>query len=163
MTCPRCYAEFESGAGACPDCGVQLRHNVSGMLKTSAVMIAAGGGQGFYRSVQDVPEPLRRQLLEVTSSENSGTIVIADKAGKAQLTQVVARRESMREQPAAAAIEAPAEPAQGVREKRLRRLAFAGQSFARQSFLGISWVVWAGIFLACGSAGVVAAMFAIHW
>jgi hypothetical protein len=156
MTCPRCYAEFEVGADACPDCGVQLRHNVSGMLKTSAVMIAAGNGRGFYRSVQDVPEPLRRQLLEVTSSENSGTIVIADKAGKAQLTQVVARRESTREQPEVTTMTAAPEPPVG--QTKVNGLWPAGQTF-----LGFSWVVWAGIFLACGSAGVVAAVFSIHW
>jgi hypothetical protein len=152
MTCPRCYAEFDPGPGACPDCGVQLLRNVSGMMKTSAVMISAAGEQGFYNSVQEVPEPLRQQLLRVTASENSGTIVIADRAGKEQLTQVVARRESTSGRPAA-----PAEPAQSA------GASFRGNSFPGQSFLGLSWIVWAGIFLACGSAGVVAAMFAIHW
>ena len=69
-------------------------NNISGVLKTTAVMISAGGEESFYQSVQDVPEPLRRQLIESTASENSGTIVIADRAGKEQLTQVLGRRES---------------------------------------------------------------------
>jgi hypothetical protein len=161
VTCPRCYAEFEPGhprstakPGVCPDCGVQLLHNVSGMMKTSAVMISAAGEQGFYRSVQDVPEPLRRQLLQVTASENSGTIVIADKAGKEQLTQVVARREAL---PAAAAAKVTARPAHGAGSW------LVGKLFPAQSFLGLKWIVWAGIFLACGSAGVVAAVFRIRW
>jgi hypothetical protein len=106
MTCPRCSAEFASGAHACPDCGLQLVHNVSGVMKTSAVMIAAGDEHGFYHSVQDVPEPLRTQLMEITHSSNAGTIVIADRAGKEQLTQVIARRESARER-TAPAVEAP--------------------------------------------------------
>ena len=93
MTCPRCHADFETRSSSCPECGVRLVRNVSGVIKTSAVMIAAAGEQGFYRSVQEVPEPLRTQLLETTSSANSGTIVIADRAGKEQITQVMARRE----------------------------------------------------------------------
>jgi hypothetical protein len=97
MTCPKCHFDFEHAAGACPRCGIRLLRNVSGVMKTSAVMIAAGTEQGFYRSVQEVPEPLRTQLLEITASQNSGTIVIADRAGKEQLTQVMARRESNRE------------------------------------------------------------------
>lgn len=99
MTCPRCHSElspsdFDKADGVCPECGIRLVHNVSGVIKTSAVMIAAGGERGFYRSVQDVPEPLRTQLLETTTSPNSGIIVIADRAGKEQLTQVMARREA---------------------------------------------------------------------
>jgi hypothetical protein len=103
MTCPRCYAECKPDAGVCPECGVKLTRNVSGVMKTSAVMIAAGDEHGFYHSVQDVPEPLRTQLIEVTNSANAGTIVIADRAGKEQLTRVIARRDSARERAAAAA------------------------------------------------------------
>src|SRR5580658_1076828 len=97
MTCPRCHSEFETADSVCPECGVRLLRNVSGVMKTSAVMIAAQGERGFYRSVQDVPEPLRTQLIETTTSSNSGIIVIADRAGKEQLTQVMARREASRE------------------------------------------------------------------
>src|SRR6202034_4618564 len=79
------------------ECGVRLLHNISGVMKTSAVMISARGERGFYRSVQDVPEPLRTQLIETTTSSNSGIIVIADRAGKEQLTQVMARREASRD------------------------------------------------------------------
>ncbi len=67
MTCPKCHSEFDGRAGMCPECGVSLLRNVSGVMKTSAVMISAGGERGFYRSVQDVPEPLRKQLLETTT------------------------------------------------------------------------------------------------
>jgi hypothetical protein len=148
MTCPRCFAEFEPGPGACPECGVQLLRNLSGMLKTSAVMISIEGEQGFYRSVQDVPEPLRQQLLRVTASENSGTIVIADRAGKEQLTQVVARRESARG-------EAVAVPAGTLQPAATRMPVW--------SRLRFSWIAWAGVFLLLGSAGVIAAVFTIHW
>lgn len=93
MTCPRCHADFESRPESCPECGVKLVRNVSGVMKTSAVMIAAAGERGFYRSVQEVPEPLRTQLIRTTSSANAGTIVIADRAGKEQITQVTGRHE----------------------------------------------------------------------
>lgn len=107
MTCPKCHSEIRRSEverldGVCPDCGVRLVSNISGVMKTSAVMIAARGENGFYRSVQDVPEPLRTQLIETTTSQNSGIIVIADKAGKEQLTQVMARREAKRSASAAA-------------------------------------------------------------
>jgi hypothetical protein len=99
MTCPRCHSELRRSEldqmdNVCPECGVHVVRNVSGVMKTSAVMIAASGERGFYRSVQDVPEPLRTQLIETTTSPNSGIIVIADRAGKEQLTQVMARREA---------------------------------------------------------------------
>lgn len=142
MICPRCYAELDADAGSCPECGVRLTRSVSGVMKTSAVLIAVGEESGFYRSVQDVPEPLRSQLLESTSSANAGTIVIADQAGKESITQVIARREKEREKPAPAA-DAPPEA-------------------APRRFLGYSWVVWAGVVLLLVAALVIVAVFSIH-
>src|SRR3954453_167476 len=97
MTCPRCYSEFKDDSGTCPECGIKLLRAVSGVIKTSAVMITAGNQPEFFSSVQDVPEPLRTQLMEITNGSNSGTIVIADQAGKEQITQLMARRELSRE------------------------------------------------------------------
>jgi hypothetical protein len=124
-------------------------HNVAGMLKTSAVMISADGENGFYRSVQDVPEPLRQQLLRVTASENSGTIVIADRAGKEQMTQIVERRDGARPAPAASGEADSVAPNEPLRPKA-------------SSPLGVSWIVWAGVGLVLGSAAVIAAVFTIH-
>jgi len=112
MTCPKCHSELrpseaDSAERVCPECGARLLRNVSGVMKTSAVMIAARGESGFYRSVQDVPEPLRTQLIETTTSPNSGIIVIADKAGKEQLTHVTARRDSGRQDRAESGEQAP--------------------------------------------------------
>jgi len=143
MTCPKCHFEFENAASACPQCGVRLLRNVSGMMKTSTVMIARGAEQGFYRSVQDVPEPLRTQLLEITSSQNSGTIVIADRAGKEQLTQVMARRESTRENKPH-----PADPPNPPTAPQLPRL---------------PWLAWAGLVLVLVLAAILWAIFQHHW
>jgi len=151
MTCPRCYTELDSGATACPKCGLRVIHNVSGVMKTSTVMIAAGDEQTFYRSVQEVPEPLRTKLLATTQSENSGTIVIADRAGKEQLTQVVARRESAKDRPAGTESESPAEPVPDWRGR-----------LEEHKFLGYSWVVWVGILLFIAASGLIAVVFSTH-
>ncbi len=145
MTCPRCHSEFEPAAGVCPECGIRLLHSVSGVMKTSAVMIAAGGERGFYRSVREVPEPLRKQLIETTSSRNSGIIVIADRAGRAQLTQALASREaSQARRSEAAAAEAPPAPVPDG-NARLR------------------WLPWAGLALVLALSAVFAAFFYRHW
>jgi hypothetical protein len=116
-------------------------------MKISAVMIASGGEQGFYRSVQDVPEPLRTQLVEITNSSNSGTIVIADRAGKEQITQVMARRENARDR-ALAANELPVK---------------AARRFLDFAFLGVPGILWAGAALLLAAIGIIAAVFLTHW
>jgi DNA-directed RNA polymerase subunit RPC12/RpoP len=154
MTCPKCHSELrrsevESMDNVCPECGVRLLRNVSGVMKTSAVMIAARGERGFYKSVQDVPEPLRTQLIETTTSQNSGIIVIADKAGKEQLTQVMARREARRATgvPAEAAIDEPA-PSEA-------------QSPATSAQL--PWLAWAGFIAVLVLAVVLFFLFRTDW
>jgi hypothetical protein len=145
IACPRCFTEFEGLT--CPECGTEVAQKTSGMLKTSAIFISAAGEQGFYRSVQEVPEPLRQQLLKVTASENSGTIVIADRAGRDRLTHIVARRES--------ASCLPGKQTNGGRA--------SGALLPHASFLGFSWIIWAGAGLLAASAAVIAAAFAIRW
>jgi hypothetical protein len=150
MTCPKCHSEFETTGAVCPECGVRFLRNVSGVMKTSAVLIAARGGSSFYHSVRDVPEPLRTQLLETTGSRNSGTIVIADRAGKEQLTQALSRRESAREprrdetpQTAIPSDLPEAQPADQVPRSQ--------------------WIAWWGLILVLAIAAVIAALFYLHW
>ena len=144
MICPHCQFEFENPLPHCPECGVQIVRQVFGIVKTSAVMIATGGEQSFYRSVQEVPEGLRRRLIESTNSENSGMIVIADRAGREQWTAVVARREAQK---------AEALPAPPVVEPGPPR-----------GFAGISWAAWAGILLFLAAGAMIASMFQVfHW
>jgi hypothetical protein len=142
MICPRCSAEFAQGSAVCPECGVRLMRSVSGVMKTSAVMIASGDGHGFYRSVQEVPEPLRKQLLEITNGANSGTIVIADRAGKEQITHVMARRETSRE--------------------RVGTVEAASAKQPKLKVLGVSWIVWTGGMLLVAAGGIIAAAFIIR-
>lgn len=153
MICPRCHSELrrsdvENSDGMCPECGVRLLRSVSGVMKTSAVMIAARGESGFYRSVQDVPEPLRTQLIETTTSPNSGIIVIADKAGKEQLTQVMARRAAREES----------------REMRGREdEAAEADSEELSPVARLPWLAWAGFVLVLILSAILVALFRADW
>ena len=118
---------------------------VSGIVKTSTVMIAAGDEHNFYRSVQDVPEPLRQTLIDSTNSVNSGMIVIADRAGKEQWTEVVAHREAQQVQ---AALQ-NAIPAPQVATPTPR------------GFAGLSWAAWAGLLLFLAAVAMVASVFQV--
>jgi hypothetical protein len=149
MTCPKCHSAFDRSDGVCPECGVRLLRNVSGVMKTSAVMIAARGERGFYRSVQDVPEPLRTQLIETTSSRNSGIIVIADRAGKEQLTQVMARREARGEGARIAGADSEGDAAEDTA---------APGSIAR-----LPWLAWAGFVFVLVLAAILFAVFRTDW
>ncbi len=150
MTCPRCQSEITERDSVCPECGIRLMRNVSGVMKTSAVMIAAGGERGFYRSVQDVPEPLRTQLLETTTSSNSGVIVIADRAGKEQLTQVLARHEAGSE---------------GASKEVTKEL--TAETPPPEEALSVAsrlpWLAWAGFILVLVLSAVIFALFQLHW
>jgi hypothetical protein len=53
--------------------------------KYSTILIAAGGEYAAYRSVHDVPESLRKKLLETTSGRNAVTILIADENGRQEI------------------------------------------------------------------------------
>jgi hypothetical protein len=156
MTCPKCHSElnnfeFGNSDAVCPECGVRLLRNVSGVMKTSAVMIAAQGERGFYRSVQDVPEPLRTQLIETTTSSNSGIIVIADRAGKEQLTQVMARREAGRE-------------AAEAMPYRSREAAVSDSALpSLPSISRLPWLAWAGFVAVLVLAAILFEIFRTDW
>ena len=150
MTCPKCHSEFETEGGVCPECGIRLLRSVSGVMKTSAVMISARGERGFYHSVHDVPEPLRTQLLETTGSRNAGTIVIADRAGKEQLTQAMSRRESTRDTTRGTTCEASPSKQSDALVPELPE-ARQGRRFP--------WIAWAGLALVLLAAAAVAVLF----
>jgi hypothetical protein len=91
MVCPECKRRFSTEDSAvCPYCGVTI---AAGVVKSSTILIAAGEQRGVFRSVEEVPEPLRAQLVQSTSGAKSRTIIIADrrmrpKFVKAQKPQV---------------------------------------------------------------------------
>jgi hypothetical protein len=82
MICPDCQRTFEGAS--CPRCGA-----VKGIVKTSTILISAGEMQNVYRSVDEVPDSLKRQLLRSTSGLNSATIVIADRQGRKEIAKAI--------------------------------------------------------------------------
>jgi hypothetical protein len=106
MLCPHCHRSFEGGF--CPRCGAD-----KGIVKTSTILISHGEKQNVYRSVEEVPDALKQQLVRSTSGLNSATIVIADREGRKEIAKAI------RNLPAS---ENPAEP----RQKKLRRTLLHG-------------------------------------
>ncbi|MGH9661018.1 MAG: hypothetical protein ACRD96_20895 [Bryobacteraceae bacterium] len=86
MKCPNCGVEM--GGDACPRCG-QQRPALSGAVRTSTILISKGATEAVYRSVDEVPDPLRTELLETTSGDNSALILIADQRGREELARVL--------------------------------------------------------------------------
>ena len=84
MICPECNRKFDGAGGVCPRCGV-----MKGVVKTSTILISAGETRTVYRSVEDVPDPLKRQLLRSTNGLNSATIVIADRQGRKEIAKAI--------------------------------------------------------------------------
>ncbi len=62
--------------------------------RSSTIFIATGEETRVYRSVEDVPPPLRRKLVESTRGLNSATILIADKRGREELVRALQGRAS---------------------------------------------------------------------
>jgi hypothetical protein len=99
MICPDCNRSFTEGEGVCPRCSAQ-----KGIVKTSTIFISTGEVESVYRSVEEVPDPLKRQLIRSTNGLNSATIVIADRQGRKEIARAI------RNLPAQAANRPPAQP-----------------------------------------------------
>lgn len=134
-----------------------LLRNVSGVIKTSTVLIAEGRNCDVYRSVQEVPEPLRSKLIHTTAGGNSGTIVIADRAGKEQLTRVMARREGQAAVMPAQAI--PALPEETSEPAMAEEIPADGT----YRVFGVSWMAWAGLLAVLTAGAVTATLFGVRW
>src|SRR5271170_7741918 len=94
MICPDCHRSFDGDS--CPRCRA-----AKGVLKTSTILISAGETRSVYRSVDEVPDWLKRQLLRSTNGSNSATIVIADRQGRREIAKAI------RNIPASAEVERP--------------------------------------------------------
>lgn len=90
MNCRRCARQFDAAEGlTCPYCGAAHAPAKSGVMKSSTILISAGETDAVYRSVQEVPAPLRRQLLKSTNGLNSATILIADRRGREEIARAI--------------------------------------------------------------------------
>ena len=158
MICPRCQSALDvvRKPDSCPHCGTTLWRNVSGVIKTSAVLISADGEDLFFESLGDVPETLRRRMAESTSGENAGIIVIADRGGKEQIARAVRRREANRKAVGAAS-SAVIDAAPESETQPLSAIDFPVFGAARSAASSkLHWLAWAGV-------GVVLAGAAAFW
>ena len=89
MRCAACGRNLKGDQRKCPRCGALVAEKLAGVLKTSTILISADDIDGVYRSVQDVPEPLRKKLLRSTNSINSRTILIADRRGRQEIARAL--------------------------------------------------------------------------
>jgi hypothetical protein len=58
-------------------------------VKTSTIFIAKGDRTKVYRSVNEVPPRLRKELEASTNGFNSATILIADRRGREEIVRVL--------------------------------------------------------------------------
>jgi len=89
MNCDRCGKKFAENEAKCPHCGAQRADAGSGVFQSSTVLISADGDERIYRSVDEVPYPLRHRLLKSTNSPNSATILIADRRGRHEIAKAM--------------------------------------------------------------------------
>ena len=88
--CRECKNKFKiAGRPVCPQCGAWNGGEKSGVIKTSIILISTGGTDSVYRSVEEVPGPLRRKLYQSTSGIHSATIVIADREGRKEIAKAI--------------------------------------------------------------------------
>ena len=89
MTCTRCRKRFDADAAKCPYCGQPRPEAISGVFQTSTVLISSQGADMVYRSVEEIPAPLRSKLLQSTNNPNSRTILIADRRGRKEIAHAM--------------------------------------------------------------------------
>ncbi len=61
--------------------------------KYSTILIAVGGQTRFYRSLEEVPDHLREQLVHSTTGENAATLLIADPNGRQEILRLIAQKQ----------------------------------------------------------------------
>jgi len=75
-------------ADRCPHCGAPDAGS-PGLFQTSTVLISSGGADLVFRSVDEVPKPLRNKLLKSTNGRYSETLLIANRRGRRQVAKAV--------------------------------------------------------------------------
>jgi hypothetical protein len=79
---------------AVSNCCERLDHNGIGNMavltaKSSTIFVATGEGTSVYRSIKEIPGPLRQKLQESMQGMHSATILIADKRGREELVRAL--------------------------------------------------------------------------
>lgn len=90
MECPHCGRSFAAlNRGKCPHCARPLETAMVGVVKTSQVRVAAGEEDRVFRSMDDLPPELRKQLRRALNGPLADTIVIADAAGRQRIFEAI--------------------------------------------------------------------------
>lgn len=58
-------------------------------IKRTTVYISMGDKTQVFRSPEEIPDSLRRQLADSTRGMNSATILIADRGGRAEIRKIL--------------------------------------------------------------------------
>jgi hypothetical protein len=87
MKCGHCHRDYARSERRCPHCDAP--NPAAGFFQTSAVMISERGSNRVYHSVEEVPARLRTRLQQSTNSENSATILIADRRGHSEISKAL--------------------------------------------------------------------------
>ena len=58
-------------------------------IRSSTIFIAVGDETRVYRSVDEIPAPLRQKLEQTTNGLNSATILIADRRGREEIVRAI--------------------------------------------------------------------------
>ncbi|MCC7499072.1 MAG: hypothetical protein IT160_15920 [Bryobacterales bacterium] len=56
-------------------------------IKSSTIFVSAEGRTRVFRSIDEIPAPLRKKLVESTTGLNSATILIADRRGREEIAR----------------------------------------------------------------------------
>jgi hypothetical protein len=88
MKCEGCHRDFAADEARCPHCD-KPNPAVTGVYRTSTVLISKGGDGRVYRSVEEAPEDLRAQLRKSLKGSNSATILIADRRGRREIARAL--------------------------------------------------------------------------
>jgi hypothetical protein len=90
MLCRRCNRRFDPGTESkCPYCGASNGTAPAGLLKASTILISAGETDAVYHDMEEVPDPLRKKLVQSTNGLNSATILIADRRGRDEVVKAI--------------------------------------------------------------------------
>lgn len=106
-------------------------------VKTSTIFIAKGGRTRVFRSVEDVPPKLRRELEESTNSFNSATILIADRRGREEIVRTLNGMPSSLRTRLASSLTRQQEAAESAAPRESARFGVRAITFFRRNWVEI--------------------------